>query len=86
MERAFGERGCEIAPDRTRADIYFRCFLAFFSGGFLSVVFRVPQDVFFGFRVPLGVSRGVSRTSFSEEFPEFSHFGGGSKSMAGVLF
>ena len=64
----------------------FRCFLAFFSGGFLSVVFRVPQDAFFGFRVPLGVSRGVSRASFLEEFREFPHFGGGSKSMAGVMF
>ena len=38
------------------------------------------------FRVPLGVSRGVSRTSFLEEFREFPHFGGGSKSMAGAMF
>ena len=64
----------------------FRCFLVFFSGCFLGVVFRVSRDAFFGFRVPLGVSRGISRTSFLVEFREFPDFGGGSKSMAGFMF
>ena len=58
----------------------------FFSGCFLRVVFRVSRNAFFGFRVPLGVSRGVSRTSFLEEFREFTDFEGSSKSMAGVMF
>ena len=29
-----------------KTGICFRCFLVFFSGGFLSVVFRVPRDAF----------------------------------------
>ena len=62
------------------------CFFEFFSACFFGVVFRESWDAFFGFRVPLGVSRGVSRTSFLEEFREFPHFGGGSKSMAGAMF
>ena len=62
------------------------CFFEFFSACFFGVVFRESWDAFFGFRVPLGVSRGVSRTSFLEEFREFPNFGGGSKSMAGVMF
>ena len=58
----------------------------FFSAHFLGVVFRVSRGVFVSFRVPLGFSRGVSRTSFLEEFREFTDFEGSSKSMAGVMF
>ena len=36
----------------------FRRFLAFSSGGFLSVVFRVPQDVFLAFGCLLGSPGG----------------------------
>ena len=86
MERGFGGEGMRGRALWDAGGYIFRCFLTFFSNGFLSVVFRLSRDEFFGFRVPLGVSRGVSRTSFLEEFREFPHFGGGSKSMAGVMF
>ena len=58
----------------------------FFSGGFLGVVFRVPGTFSFAFWVPLGVSRGISGTSFLGESRQFPDFGGGSKSMAFVMF
>ena len=86
MERGFGGEGVRDRAGADAGGYIFRCFLVLFSGRFLGVVFRVSRDVFFGFRVPLGVSRGVSRTSFLEEFREFPHFGGGSKSMAGAMF
>ena len=86
MERGFGGEGVRDFAGADAGGYIFRCLLTFFSSGFRSVVFRVPWDAFFGFRVPLGVSRGVSRTSFLEEFREFPHFGGGSKSMAGAMF
>ena len=76
MERGFGGEGVPDFPGADAGGYIFRCFLAFFSGGFLSVVFRVPRYAFVGFRVPLGVSRGVSGTSFFGEFREFSYFGG----------
>ena len=81
-----GERGCQILAERRLADIYPGAFLSFLLLVFFGVVFRESWDAFFGFRVPLGVSRGVSRTSFLEEFREFPNFGGGSKSMAGAMF
>ena len=86
MERGFGGEGVPDFPGPEVGGYIFRCFLVFRSGRFLSVVFRVSRDVFFGFRVPLGVSRGVSRTSFLEEFRVFPYFGGGSKSISGAMF
>ena len=85
MERWFGGEGVPGRAGWDAGGYIFRCFLVFSSGRFLGVVFRVSRDVFFGFRLPLGVSRGVSRTSFLEEFREFPYFGGGSKSMAGAM-
>ena len=65
-------------------------FLGVFVCLFLVVFFVLfsgcPGTLFLGFRVPLGVSRRVSGTSFLEEFQEFPDFGGGSKSMAGAMF
>ena len=86
MERGFGGEGVRDRAGWEVGGYIFRFFLEFFSACFFGVVFRESWDAFFGFRVPLGVSRGVSRTSFLEEFREFSNFGGGSKSMAGVMF
>ena len=86
MERGFGGEWVSGFPGAEVGGYIFGCFLAFFSACFFGVVFRESWDVFFGFRVPLGVSRGVSRTSFLEEFREFSNFGGGSKSIAGAMF
>ena len=86
MERGFGGEGVPDFPGPEVGGYIFRCFLVLFSGRFLGVVFRMPRDVFYSFRVPLGVSRGVSRTSFLVEFREFPEFGGGSKSMAGAMF
>ena len=76
MERGFGGEGVPDFPGWDAGGYIFRCFVVFFSGRFLGVVFRVSRDAFFGFRVPLalGVSRGVSRTSFLKEFREFFDF------------
>ena len=88
MERGFGGEGVPDFPGWDAGGYIFRCFLAFVSGRFLGVVFRVPRGSFFlAFGcLLLGVSRGVSGTSFLEEFRQFFDFGGGSKSMAGAVF
>ena len=64
----------------------FRCFLAFCSGRFLGVVFRVSRDVFLAFGCLLGSPAGSPGRHFLQEFRQFSDFGGGSESMAGVMF
>ena len=67
MERGFGGEGVRDRAGSEVGGYIFRCFLEFFSARFLGVVFRASRDAFFGFRVPLGVSREVSGTSFLEE-------------------
>ena len=86
MERGFGGEGVPGFPGSEVGGYIFRCFFEFFSACFFGVAFRESWDAFFGFRAPLGVSRGVSGTSFLEEFREFPNFGCGSKSMAGAMF
>ena len=86
MERGFGGEGVPDFPGAEAGGYIFRCFLVFFSGRFLGVVFRASRDAFFGFRVPLGVSWGSPGASFSKEFRQFVDFWGGSKGMAGVMF
>ena len=68
MERGFGGEGVRGRAGWEVGGYIFRCFLEFFSACFFGVVFRESWDVFFGFRVPLGVFRGVFWMLFLEEF------------------
>ena len=58
----------------------------FFSCGFLGVVFRVLRDAFFGFRVPLGVSRGSPGRHFWKDFDNFPILGVALKAWQAVCF
>ena len=85
MERGFGGEGVRDRAGWEVGGYIFRCFLVFFLC-FFGVVFRASRDAFFGFRVPLGVSRGISRTSFLKNFENFLILGVALKAWQALCF